>query len=67
MTPRQAWSVISANLAELYTRRKSDAYKGYTDADIEAEIVAFKALQEMEERKRASNDNGKNKDNRASE
>ena len=57
----QAWRVISANLAELYKRRKSDAYKGYTDADIKAEVIAFKALQEMEER------NGANKINRASE
>lgn len=50
MTPMQAWRVISANLAELYKRRKSNAYKGYTDADIEAEVIAFKALQEMEAR-----------------
>lgn len=51
MTPMQAWRVISANLAELYTRRKGNAYKGYTDGDIEAEVIAFKALQEMETRK----------------
>jgi hypothetical protein len=50
MTPMQAWRVISANLAELYKRRKSDAYEGHTDGDVEAEVIAFKALREMEAR-----------------
>ena len=67
MTPMQAWHTISANLAELYARRRNNVYNGYKDTDIQAEVVAFKALQEMEERKRASNVDGKNKDNLASE
>jgi hypothetical protein len=36
MTPMEAWRVISANMMELYKRRKSGCYKGFTDADIEA-------------------------------
>lgn len=39
MTPMEAWRVISANMAELYKRRKTECYKGYTDADIEAEVI----------------------------
>ena len=55
MTPKEAWSIISANLALLYSIRKEllqrgEGYKGYTDADLEAEVVCFKALQEMQER-----------------
>ena len=46
MTPMEAWRIISANLWELYKRRRAENpnYKGYTDADTEAEIVAFMAL-----------------------
>ena len=46
MTPMEAWRIISANLWELYKRRRADNpnYDGYTDADVEAEVVAFKAL-----------------------
>lgn len=46
MTPMEAWRIISANLWELYKRRRADNpnYKGYTDADVEAEVIAFMAL-----------------------
>jgi hypothetical protein len=45
-----AWRIISANLCELYEKRKTECFKGYADADIEAEVICFKALKEMEER-----------------
>lgn len=50
MTPLEAWHIISANLATLYKIRKDDKFKGYTDAEIDAEIICFKALQEMNQR-----------------
>ena len=34
MTPMDAWHIISANLAELYKLKRTDTYKGYTDADV---------------------------------
>lgn len=48
MTPIEAWRIISANLNDLYKRRREPCYKGYVDADIEAEVVCFKCLQEAE-------------------
>lgn len=48
MTPSEAWSIISSNLAHLYKLRRDDNYKGYVDADTEAEVIAFKALQLMQ-------------------
>lgn len=50
MTPMEAWRVISANLMELSKLKKTDTFKGYVDADIEAEVICFKALQEMDKR-----------------
>ena len=50
MTPMEAWHIISANLARLYKMRQDDKLNGYTDDDIEAEIICFKALQEMNQR-----------------
>ena len=56
MTPLEAWDIISANLMDLYKHRRATyGGKGYTDADTTAEVICFKALQEMEER---SADNG---------
>ena len=52
MKPLEAWHVISANLAHLYKMRRAACYKGYVEADTIAEIIAFKALQEMEEREK---------------
>lgn len=50
MSPLDAWHVISANLSHLYKMRRTACYKGYVEADTKAEVIAFKALQEMEER-----------------
>lgn len=50
MTPLEAWSVISRNLAKLYSLCRTPHCKGYVPADTEAEVIAFKALQEMQER-----------------
>ena len=51
MTPMDAWHIISANLADLYKKRRTESFKGYVDAEVEAEVICFKALKEMEERK----------------
>ena len=50
MTPTEAWHIISANLSELYERRKTEAFKGYTEAELEAEVITFIALREMEKK-----------------
>lgn len=49
MTPMEAWSIISANLATLYRIRKAQnpEFRGFDDADVEAEVIAFRALKEM--------------------
>lgn len=44
MTPMEAWGIISANLMELYKLKRTDTFKGYTEADIEAEVICFTAL-----------------------
>ena len=49
MTPMEAWHIISANLVELYELRRTDSYKGYTDNDIQAEVLCFGALTNFEE------------------
>jgi hypothetical protein len=48
MTPTEAWRIKSANLMELYKLKKTDTFKGYTDADIEAELICFKAVNRMQ-------------------
>ncbi len=50
MTPMEAWGIISSNMMELYKCKKTDTFKGYTEADLEAEVICFKALREMYER-----------------
>lgn len=51
MKPMEAWSIISANLAHLVRiRRCQGDPKGYVDAETEAEVIAFKALKDMQER-----------------
>lgn len=51
MKPMEAWSIISANLAHLVRiRRCQGDPKGYVDAETEAEVITFKALQEMQQR-----------------
>lgn len=50
MGPMEAWRVISRNLANYYRMRCTETFNGYDGVDTEAEVIAFKALQEMEER-----------------
>ena len=52
MTPLEAWHIIFANLNSLYKMRRSihPNDKGYTDAEVEAEVICFRALKEMQER-----------------
>ncbi len=50
MTPLEAWHIISANLSDLYKKRRDEHFKGYVEADIQAEVICFQALKEMEER-----------------
>ncbi len=52
MTPLEAWHIISANLNDHYKARRAlyPTRKGYTEAEIEAEVICFQALKEMQER-----------------
>ena len=50
MSPMEAWHIISANLMELYKKRRTENFNGYVDAEIEAEVICFMALKEMEKR-----------------
>ena len=52
MTPMEAWSVIHGNLLNLYLKNRGNCFKGYTEADTEAETIAFRALREMEKREK---------------
>ena len=54
MTPMEAWHIISGNLLALYKMRKAlnNGDKGYTDAEISAEVICFEALKEMAEREK---------------
>lgn len=48
MPPMEAWGVISSNMLELYKMRKTANFKGYVDAEIEAEVICFCALRAAE-------------------
>lgn len=48
MTPMEAWHIISANLMELYKLKRTKNYKGFTDADVQAEVICFRALKNLE-------------------
>lgn len=50
MMPLEAWRVISANLMELYKRRKALNFPPYMDTEIQAEVICYMALKEMEDR-----------------
>ena len=56
MTPMEAWHIISANMMQLYKMRRANNpyFKGYTDAEVEAEVICFKALELM---KKQENEN----------
>lgn len=44
MMPMDAWHIISSNLMELYKLKRTDNYKGYSIADVQAEVICFIAL-----------------------
>ena len=48
MTPMESWNIISRNLVNYYAMRSGPGFKGYTDKDTEAEVIAFMALKKME-------------------
>lgn len=50
MTPNEAWGIISSNLMELYKLRKRIGYKGYTDADLTAEVICYWALKHEQDK-----------------
>lgn len=54
MTPMEAWHIISGNLLNLYKMRRAlnNSEKGYTQTEIDAEVICFEALKEMEEREK---------------
>ena len=54
MTPMEAWHIISANMMQLYKIRRANNpnFKGYTDAELEAEVICFKALGLMEQQEK---------------
>ena len=58
ITPMDAWHIISANLMELYKLKRTDTYKGFTDADVQAEVICFRALKNLEKDYERGVDNG---------
>lgn len=52
MTGLEAWAIISRNFTELrdYRRAENPEDKGYTDEELEAEVMAFRGLKELDER-----------------
>ena len=50
----EAWHIISANMMQLYKMRRAENpnFKGYTDAEVEAEVICFKALEQMEKQEK---------------
>ena len=56
MTPMEAWNIVSANLAHLYRQRKKDFGKGWDNADLEAEVMCYKALKELQKQQDSNKD-----------
>lgn len=52
MTGLEAWVVISKCFTQLrdYRRAEDPKDKGYTDEELEAEVMAFRGLKELDER-----------------
>lgn len=52
MTGLEAWAIVSKCFAQLrdYRRAENPEDKGYTDEELEAEVIAFRALKELDER-----------------
>lgn len=49
----EAWAIIAKCFAQLrdYRRAENPKDKGYTDEELKAEVMAFKALKELDERR----------------
>jgi hypothetical protein len=50
MTPMDAWKIISRNLMQLYKLRAEFLDVAYTQEDIQAEVMCYMALKEMEKK-----------------
>lgn len=50
MRPMDAWRIISKNMVELYHMRQTDTCKGYTEDEVEAEVICMKAAQLLEKK-----------------
>lgn len=48
MTAMEAWKIVSNNMHRLYATRDSLGITPYTDEEIEAEAICFKALKEAQ-------------------
>ena len=56
MTPMEAWGIISQNLTELTCLRVDKGYKSHTQREIDAQVICFHALKELEKREVADDD-----------
>ena len=50
MRPMDAWRIISKNMVEIYHMRRTSEYKGYTEDEVEAEVICMQALQLLEKK-----------------
>lgn len=50
MKPLEAWRIISGCLNELVNIRASICSKGYSQEEVEAQVICFEALRKMEEK-----------------
>lgn len=53
MTPIEAWHIISKCLAEYYQMRFEKTGFSHDNKNIQAEVICFQAIQEMEKRNNA--------------
>ena len=51
MKPLEAWRIISSNMNELerYRQILTNGGKGYSQEEVQAEVMCFEALRRMEE------------------
>ena len=50
MTPMEAWNIISKALEEFYAMRFEKSGFSHNNKNIQAEVICYQALKEMEER-----------------
>lgn len=56
LSPIEAWGIISHSLSEYYKLRRDKAYvsgreyKGYDDNDLDAEVMCYTALSDLDKR-----------------